>query len=107
MISALGATERNVRLVMTANGAFVGIVAAVIGAIAGLAGWFIYAPRLAGVLAMSVGLAWAHSSVTVTFGNVPLLDYLLLLAALPAAAAAGGWLLAGRDPARIARQPLE
>ena len=31
MISALGATERNVRLVTTANGAFVGVIAAVAG----------------------------------------------------------------------------
>jgi putative ABC transport system permease protein len=38
---------------------------------------------------------------------VPVLDYLLLLVALPTAAAAGGWLLAGRDPATIARQPIE
>jgi putative ABC transport system permease protein len=47
MISALGATERNVRLVVTVNGAFVGVVAAVTGAVLGLAGWFVYAPRLA------------------------------------------------------------
>jgi putative ABC transport system permease protein len=94
MISALGATERNVRLVMTITAATAGALG-LLGAVLGTAG------------AMIAGLAWAHSSVTVTFGHVPLLDYLLLLAALPAAAAAGGWLLAGRDPARISRQPLE
>src|SRR5215831_16389739 len=47
MISALGATERNVRLAMTANGAFVGVVAAIAGAVLGVAGWFVYAPHLA------------------------------------------------------------
>jgi putative ABC transport system permease protein len=56
---------------------------------------------------MIAGLAWAHSSLTTTFGHVPPLDYLLLLVALPAAATAGGWLLAGRNPATIARQPID
>jgi putative ABC transport system permease protein len=67
----------------------------VLGAILGMTG------------AAAAGIAWAHSSLTATFGNVPLLDILLLLGVLPATATAGGWLLAGRDPARIGRQPLE
>ena len=46
MLGALGATDRNVRLVMIANGAVVGIVGALIGAIAGFAAWFAYAPHL-------------------------------------------------------------
>ena len=58
-------------------------------------------------VAMAAGLAWAHSSVTMTFSDVPALDYVLLLGVLPAAAAAGGWLLAGRAPAAIARQPAD
>ena len=40
-------------------------------------------------------------------GHVPVWNLLLLLAGLPLIATAAGWLLAGRDPARIARQPLE
>ena len=46
MLGALGATDRHVRLVMLANGAAVGAVAAVVGATIGLAGWFVLAPRL-------------------------------------------------------------
>jgi putative ABC transport system permease protein len=46
MLSSLGATDRDVRLVMIANGAVVGIVAALCGAVVGLAAWFGYAPRL-------------------------------------------------------------
>ncbi|OLB63854.1 MAG: hypothetical protein AUI10_13595, partial [Actinobacteria bacterium 13_2_20CM_2_72_6] len=46
MLSALGATDRDVRLVLIANGAVAGIAAALAGAVAGLAGWFAYAPRL-------------------------------------------------------------
>jgi len=41
------------------------------------------------------------------FGDVPLDDVLILLIGLPLIAAAGGWLLAGREPEVIARQPLD
>lgn len=68
---------------------------ALLGAVLGTAG------------AALAGFAWAHSSPTVTFGNVPTLDYLLILVGLPVVAVIGGWLLAGREPAAIARQPLE
>lgn len=47
MLSSLGATDGNVRLVMVANGAVVGITGALIGAVIGLAAWIAYAPRLA------------------------------------------------------------
>jgi putative ABC transport system permease protein len=46
MISALGATERHLRLVMIASGAAIGAVAAVAGAIIGVVGWIVIAPRL-------------------------------------------------------------
>ena len=46
MLSAIGATERNLRLVMVANGLVVGATAALAGAVLGLAAWFAYAPTL-------------------------------------------------------------
>jgi putative ABC transport system permease protein len=46
MFASLGATDRHVRLVVRANGAVVGVVGAVIGTAAGLAGWLIYRPFL-------------------------------------------------------------
>jgi putative ABC transport system permease protein len=46
MLSSLGATDRSVRLVMVADGAVVGVVAALIGAAIGLAAWIAYAPHL-------------------------------------------------------------
>jgi putative ABC transport system permease protein len=46
MLSSLGATDRHVRLVMVANGATVGTVAAVLGTVLGFAGWLAYAPHL-------------------------------------------------------------
>lgn len=47
MLSSLGATDRNVRLVMVANGAVVGILGALVGAVLGFAAWIAYAPHLA------------------------------------------------------------
>ena len=46
MLSAIGATERNVRLVMIVNGMVVGVAAALAGAVLGFAAWFGYAPAL-------------------------------------------------------------
>ncbi|MEA2589845.1 MAG: putative transport system permease protein, partial [Actinomycetota bacterium] len=46
MLSSLGASDRNVRLVMVANGALVGVVATLIGAVLGFGAWFAYAPHL-------------------------------------------------------------
>ncbi|HZR55146.1 MAG TPA: FtsX-like permease family protein [Streptosporangiaceae bacterium] len=85
---ASGATRR------TITAATAGALA-LLGAVLGVAG------------AAVAGIAWAHSSLTATFGNVPPLDYLLILVGLPVVSVAGGWLLAGREPSGIARQPLE
>ncbi|MHB8341402.1 MAG: FtsX-like permease family protein, partial [Mycobacteriales bacterium] len=46
MLESLGATDKQVGLVVRANGVVVGIVGAVIGAVAGFAGWLVYRPRL-------------------------------------------------------------
>jgi len=46
MISALGATDKNVRLVLAANGAVVGVLGTLAGTVVGFAAWFAYVPRL-------------------------------------------------------------
>ena len=46
MLSAIGATERNLRLVMVAGGLAVGATAALAGAVLGLAAWIAYAPTV-------------------------------------------------------------
>ena len=46
MLGALGATDRNIRLVVRVNGVLVGVVGAVAGAVLGLVGWLAYRPRL-------------------------------------------------------------
>ena len=46
MLAAVGATEKQIRLVMVANGAVAGAVAAVLGAVVGVAGWIAVSPRV-------------------------------------------------------------
>jgi putative ABC transport system permease protein len=90
-LTATGASGATRRMITAATAAALGLL----GAILGTAG------------AVIAGLAWAHSSLTAMFGDVPPADLLILLAGLPLAAGAGGWLLAGREPDVIARQPMD
>jgi putative ABC transport system permease protein len=90
-LTATGASSATRRMITAATAAALGLV----GAVLGMAG------------AVIAGLAWAHSSLSAMFGGLPLTDVLILLAGLPLAAAAGGWLLAGREPEAISRQPLD
>ncbi|MGH3291136.1 MAG: FtsX-like permease family protein [Trebonia sp.] len=90
-LTATGASPGTRRVITAATAGALGLL----GAVTGMAG------------ATIAGLAWARSSLSVTFGDVPLTDILILLAGLPLAAAVGGWLLAGREPAVISTEPLE
>jgi putative ABC transport system permease protein len=90
-LAATGASSRIRRSITSATAGAIGLLGAILGA--------------AG--ATAAGVAWARSSLTVTFGDFPVLDLLAVLAGLPRVAAVGGWLLAGRQPQVIARQPLE
>jgi putative ABC transport system permease protein len=89
-LTATGASPTTRRTITAATAAALGLLAAILGMAA----------------AVIAGLAWARSSLSVIFGDVPLADVLILLIGLPLVAAVGGWLLAGRDPKVIARQPL-
>jgi len=90
-LTAAGAGAGTRRMITAATAAALGLL----GAILGMAG------------AVIAVLAWAHSSLSAMFGDVPLSDVLILLVGLPLIAAVGGWLLAGREPPLIARQPIE
>jgi putative ABC transport system permease protein len=46
MLAAIGATQKHLRLVLLTNGAVVGTIAALIGTIAGIALWVVFAPTL-------------------------------------------------------------
>jgi len=90
-LAATGASSRIRRTITGATAGAIGLLGAVLGA--------------AG--ATAAGVAWARSTLAGTFGDFPVPDLLALLVGLPLVAAVGGWLLAGRQPQVIARQPLE
>jgi putative ABC transport system permease protein len=90
---------------LTANGAGRrirrGITAATAGAL-GLTGALL--GTAVGVLA---SLALFHQQLSVRLGHTPVLQLGLIAVGLPVAAAAAGWLMAGREPRRLAHQPIE
>jgi putative ABC transport system permease protein len=90
-LAATGASTTTRRTITAATAAALGLL----GAVLGLA------------FALAASLVWAHGSLSALFGDVPLTDVLILLIGLPPVAAAGGWLLAGREPEVIARQPVD
>ncbi len=90
-LSATGASTTTRRTITAATTAALGLLGAVLGM----------------AFAVAASLVWAHASLSALFGDVPTADVLILLIGLPLVAAAGGWLLAGREPMVIARQPLD
>ena len=58
MLESIGATDRHVRLVVSANGAVVGVVGAILGFVIGLAVWLIYRPESRAELAPSHRRCW-------------------------------------------------
>jgi len=90
-LTATGASGRTRRML---TGATAGALA-LLGALLGTA------------VAYLAAIAWYRSSLSTTVRHVPVDDLIVILAGLPLAATIGGWLLAGREPPAIARQPLE
>jgi putative ABC transport system permease protein len=90
-LTATGASSTTRRTITATTAAALGLLGAVLGM----------------AFAVIASLVWAHASLSALFGDVPVADVLILLIGLPLAAAAGGWLLAGREPPLIARQPIE
>ena len=81
-LTAAGASTRSRRNITGATAGALGVLGALLGtAVAALA-----------------GVAWARSSLSTTFGHIPVRDILIILVGLPLVAAVGGWLLAGREP---------
>jgi putative ABC transport system permease protein len=90
-LTATGAGASTRRTITAATAAALGLLGAVLGM----------------AFAVAASMVWAHGSLSALFGDVPLTDVLILLVGLPLVATAGGWLLAGREPPLIARQPIE
>jgi putative ABC transport system permease protein len=70
MLSAIGATERHLRLVMIIDGLVVGAAGALAGAVLGLAAWFGYAPtlqRATGHVVDAANLPWWAFAIGIGF----------------------------------------
>jgi putative ABC transport system permease protein len=73
MLSAVGATKQNLRLVMIVNGLVVGVAGALAGVALGLAAWFAYAPtlqRATGHVVDPASLPWWALAIGVVFAIV-------------------------------------
>lgn len=90
-LAAVGASRHTRRTITSATAAALALLGTTLGSAA----------------AFAAVTAWAPSSIGATLALVPWDDVLLILAGLPLAAAAAGWLLAGRQPPAISRQALE
>ena len=94
-LSATGATSYTRRNLTASTAGAMGFLGALIGTIGGyvaIIGWL-------RTNSISGGIA--------SLGNVPVSNLLVLLLGMPALAAVAGWLLAGREPAVIARQAIQ
>ncbi len=94
-LAATGASSYTRRTLTAATAGALGFLGAVLGTLAayiGIIGWLRGHSVNGGVAAL---------------GNVPVANLLVILVGLPLAATAAGWLLAGRQPSGIARQPIE
>jgi putative ABC transport system permease protein len=90
-LTATGASARTRRMITAATAAALGLL----GAVLGTAG------------AVIAGLTWTHSGLSGISGGALVSDIAILLIGLPLIAACAGWLLAGREPEVLSRQPLD
>jgi putative ABC transport system permease protein len=93
-LTAAGASGRTRRTLTAATAGALGLAGAVIGIVGGYlaAIGFFRSNSLDGLSSLA---------------SIPMTNLLVILVGMPLAATVLGWLLAGRDPASIARQPLE
>jgi putative ABC transport system permease protein len=94
-LAATGAssyTRRTLTAVTAGALGFLGALLGTVGGYIGMIGWLRSNSLNGGIAAL---------------GNIPVADLLLILLAMPAFAAAVGWLFAGREPAAMAHQPIE
>jgi putative ABC transport system permease protein len=94
-LAATGASSSTRRALTAATTGALGLLGALLGTVGGYIGV----------------LGWLRSNSLnggiAALGNVPVAGLLLIVVGMPAFAAIVGWLLAGRDPAAMARQPIE
>jgi putative ABC transport system permease protein len=109
MLAAIGATDRQVRLVMLAGGAITGVLAAALGTALGIAGWLVVAPAVESAANHRIDRADIPWTLVVEVLAIAIVVATLaawwparMVARLPVVAA-----LSGRPaPARPVRRPL-
>jgi putative ABC transport system permease protein len=89
---ASGATRRTLTAVTAGALGLLGAVLGTIGGYVAMVGWLRGNSLNGGIAAL---------------GNIPVTDLVLVVLAMPGFAAIVGWVLAGREPSAIARQPIE
>jgi putative ABC transport system permease protein len=94
ILTATGASSTTRRAITAATAASLGLLGAVLGTVAAYVATIAYTSNnsLDGLSSLS---------------NIPARNLLIILFGMPLIAAAVGWLLAGREPAGVAQQPLE
>ncbi len=95
VLAAAGASSTTRRTLAAATAGGLGLLGAVLGTLAGYIGMigFLRSNSLNGGIS--------------ALGNVPVDNLLVILVGIPLGAAVIGWLLAGRQPSAITRQPIE
>jgi putative ABC transport system permease protein len=89
-LAATGASSSTRRSLTGATAGALALLGAVLGTVGAYAALF----------------AWHRSDLS-PLGQVPVVNLVVILLGLPLIATAAGWVLAGREPAVIARRPLE
>jgi putative ABC transport system permease protein len=93
-LAATGASSWTRRNLTAVTAGALGLAGAVLGTVA--------------AYAAAIGYAWDNKLDGLSeLRSVPTTSLLVILVGMPLAAAAAGWLLAGREPDAMARQPLE
>ncbi len=90
-LTAAGAGARTRRALTGVTAGVIAFLGAALGAVGGCLAVFV----------------WSHADLTTTFGNMPWSDIGLLVIGMPLVGAAAAWLLGGRQPSAVSRQPLE
>ncbi len=93
-LAATGASGWTRRMLTAVTAGALGLAGAILGTVA--------------AYTAAIGYAWDNKLDGLSeLTSVPTTSLLLILVGMPLAAAMAGWLLAGREPAAIAHQPLE
>jgi len=91
ILAATGASRRTRRTITATTSAALALLGAVLGT----------------AIAYFAMVAFFRTKLATSLGHIPVESLLVIIVGLPIIAAIGGWLLAGREPSAMARQPID